>query len=297
VNGVLLVNGVRVTKTQFAQDPISPVKEAHIPTLLEQSTSFQVGNIAVEDIDSGAEFLYRKISEMPQEIVVCDVTEQFHLADIARAAALAGGRWLLCGSGGLARELHLLIGKTPGTASVKQSGQREGPALVIVGTRQQVATNQLIRARDELGFPVLKLETEHLNQKGNASEGATHIVAEAKHILDRGRGLALSSTFSQYEPALKQSIPAFMAEAAARIIASRKFGGIFLCGGDIAVEVCRHLSVAAISVHGEVEPGIPAGELIGGQHEGVRVVTKAGGFGTDEAIIKAIAYLEKGHLP
>ncbi|MFC1911874.1 four-carbon acid sugar kinase family protein [Chloroflexota bacterium] len=290
VNGELLVDGARVTETQFARDPTSPVKEAHIPTLLEQSTGFQAGNITVEDINSGAESLYRKISRMPQEIIVCDVTEQSHLTAIARAAALAGGRWLLCGSGGLARELHLLIGKTPGTANVRPSGQREGPALVIVGTRNQVAANQLTRARDELGFPILNLE-------GNNSEELARIVAEARHILDRGKGLALSSTFSRYEPALKKSMPAVMAEATAKIPASQQFGGLFLSGGDIAVEVCRHLSVAAILVHGEVEPGIPAGELIGGQYEGTRVVTKAGGFGTDEAIIKAIAYLEKGKLP
>ena len=297
VAGVLLVNGTRVTETQFARDPISPVKEAHIPTLLEQSTGLPAGSITVEDIDSGAEPLYRKISEMPQEIIVCDVTRQSHLAAIARAAALAGGHWLLCGSGGLARELHILIGKAPGTANVRPSGQREGPALVIVGTRNQVAANQLIRARDELDFPVLKLEAAHLNQEGNTSEELAHIVAEARHVLDRGKGLALSSTFSRYEPALKKSIPVFMAEVTDIILTYRKFGGLFLSGGDIAVEVCRRLSVAAISVHGEIEPGIPAGELIGGQHEGTRVVTKAGGFGTDEAIIKAIAYLEKGNLP
>lgn len=295
--GVLQIGGVRVTETQFARDPISPVTEAHIPTLLEQSTGFQVGAITVEDINSGAEFLYRKISEMPQEIIVCDVTRQSHLTAITRAAALAGGHWLLCGSGGLARELHLLIDKTSGTANVRPSGQQEGTALVIVGSRHQVAANQLTRARDELGFPVLQLETEHLSQKSNASEEVVRLVAEAKHILDRGRGLALASTFSRYEPVLKQSIPAVMAKAAAGILASRKFSGIFLSGGDIAMEVCHRLSVNAISVYGEVEPGIPAGELIGGQCEGIRVVTKAGGFGSDAAIIKAIAYLEKGVLP
>ena len=72
--------------------------------------------------------------------------------------------------------------------------------------------------------------------------------------------------------------------------------GLFLSGGDIALEVCRRLQVDALQVHGEVEPGVPAGELIGGQYQGMRVVTKAGGFGTDSAMIKSVAYLEKGHL-
>jgi uncharacterized protein YgbK (DUF1537 family) len=42
-----------------------------------------------------------------------------------------------------------------------------------------------------------------------------------------------------------------------------------------------------------VEAGIPAGELIGGRGEGMRVVTKAGGFGTEQALVKALAYLER----
>jgi len=87
-----------------------------------------------------------------------------------------------------------------------------------------------------------------------------------------------------------------MAEAVAGILDIRKFAGLFLSGGDIAVEVCRRLAASAIRVHGEVEPGVPAAELVGGQGQGMRVVTKAGGFGTEEALIESILYLERGLL-
>jgi len=62
------------------------------------------------------------------------------------------------------------------------------------------------------------------------------------------------------------------------------------------VEVCRRIEVSAIRVHDEVEAGVPAGELLGGQYQGMRVVTKAGGFGTEEALVKSIAYLERGKV-
>ncbi|MFQ5997105.1 MAG: four-carbon acid sugar kinase family protein [Dehalococcoidales bacterium] len=296
VDGMLLVNGVPVAETQFANDPILPVKESHIPSLLERATKRQVGCIAVEDIEAGAESLYRKISERRQDIVVCDVTEQSHLTGIAQAAALAKGQWLLCGSGGLARELHLLITKVPKASKVTPSSQLSGPALVVVGTRNQVAANQLLKARDELGLPILNLAVERLSQEDVLSGKVESILAEADRLLDQGKGVALSSTFSQYIPALRHTIPALMAEVVAGILAARKFAGLFLSGGDIAVEVCRRLSIAAIRVHGEVEPGVPAGELTGGQGQGMRVVTKAGGFGTEEALVKSVAYLEKGYL-
>jgi len=297
VAGVLLVKGVGVAETQFAHDPISPVKESHIPTLLEQSTEYSVGYIAVEHIDAGAGSLYRKISRMPQDIVVCDVTTQSHLTSIAQAAALAKGRWLLCGSGGLARELHLFFVKGPSVKGAKLASLVSGPALVVVGTQNQVTVKQLLKAKDELGLPILNLEVEQSNQEGIVSEKVGSTVEEIKHFIGQGKRVALSSAFSQFVPALKQWVAITIAEAVVGIVGSLKFAGLFLTGGDIAAEVCRSLSVSAIRVHGEVEPGVPAGELIGGKGEGIRVVTKAGGFGTEAALVKSILYLEKGHLP
>ena len=298
VNGVLLVDEVGVAETQFANDPISLVKESHIPSLLGQTTKCRVGCVGVEHINRGPESLYREISGMPQDIVVCDVTAQSHLTCIVQAAALAKGCWLLCGSGGLARQLHLFLTEAPGRPSrVKPSSLLSGPALVVVGTRNQVAANQLLKARDELGLPILNLKVERLNQESALSKEVKSILKEADRLLNQGRGLALSSTFSRYVPALKRSIPTVMAEAVAGILATRKFAGLFLCGGDIAVEVCRRLSVSAIWVHGEVEPGVPIGELVSCQGPRMRVVTKAGGFGTEAVLIKSISYLEKGYLP
>ncbi len=297
VAGVLLVKGVSVAETQFAHAPISPVKESHIPTLLEQSTKYRVGYIAVEQIDIGAESLYHKISRMPQDIVVCDVTTQYHLTSIVQAAILAKGRWLLCGSGGLARELHLFFTKVPGVKKTRLASLVSGPALVIVGTRNQVAAKQLVKAKDELGLPILNLEVEQLNREGVTPGKVRSTVEEIDHFLGQGKRVALSSTFSQFVPALKQSVATIMAEVVAGIVNSHKFAGLFLSGGDIAAEVCRSLSVSAIRVHGEVEPGVPAGELIGGKGEGIRIVTKAGGFGTEAALVKSILYLEKGYLP
>ena len=295
VGGILLVNGVSVTDTQFADDPISPIKEANIPRLLEQSTKRKVGFVPVELIDAGTEVLYRQISQMSEQIIVCDVTEQPHLACIAKAAVLAGGCWLLCGSGGLARELHLFVA-LPEARRAASANLPSGPALIVVGTQNKVAASQLLKARDELIIPILNLDVEQLARDTAHSEFIKHMVSEATHLLSQGKSVVLSSTFSQYVPALKQSIGTVLAELVSGILATQKIAGLFLSGGDVAMEICRMLSVTAIQLRGEVEPGIPAGELVGGISGGVRVVTKAGGFGTEVAIAKSISYLEKGEL-
>jgi len=291
--GNLLVNGVPVAETQFANDPISPVRESNIPALLEKETGRKAGCVLIAQVEAGPEALYRTISEMPQDIIVCDVAEQAHLNAIAAAAVLAEGRWLLCGSGGLARELYLFLGEAKAKKGKKSASQKPGAALAVVGTRNQVAANQLLQAEKEKGLPILNLEVEKLK---SGEELFDDVVQTAGRLFEEGKGLAVSSTFSQYVPAMKQSISVILAEVAAKIMASHSFAGIFLSGGDVALEVCRRLNVSAIRVHGEVEPGVPAGELIGGQCGGMRVVTKAGGFGTEEALVKSISYLERGEL-
>lgn len=54
--------------------------------------------------------------------------------------------------------------------------------------------------------------------------------------------------------------------------------GLFLCGGDTAAGVCERLRVEAIELLGEIQPGVPAGRILGGVASGVPVVTKSGGF-------------------
>ncbi|MBM4448860.1 MAG: hypothetical protein FJ015_06470, partial [Chloroflexi bacterium] len=261
--GILLVNGVPVAETQFARDPISPVKESSIPRLLERSMRRPVGCVSIEEIEAGPEALKQAINNRPEGVVVCDVVAPSHLSTIARAAALAQGRWLLCGSGGLAREMHLILDEALKVNKSPSKNKKVGSALVVVGTRNQVAASQLLKAHDELGIPVLDLETEKLDARHISSGRLNNVLKEAGELADKGKGLAISSAFSQYIPALKQAMPRIMAEMVAGILTSHGFAGLFLSGGDIALEVCRRLQASAIQVNGEVEPGVPAGELIG----------------------------------
>jgi uncharacterized protein YgbK (DUF1537 family) len=64
----------------------------------------------------------------------------------------------------------------------------------------------------------------------------------------------------------------------------RELRALVLSGGDTALAACRALGVEGIRVHREILPGIPLGTLIGGPHDGLTVVTKAGGFGAVDAL-------------
>jgi uncharacterized protein YgbK (DUF1537 family) len=203
---------------------------------------------------------------------------------------LSAGNWLLCGSSGLAREVKLMTSVHRDKSAAKKDDN--GAVLVVVGSRNDRSAEQLALAKERLGLPVLNLEVAGL-RRARAAETVKNIVAEADILLRDGKGLVLSAASSHYVAGLKEIIPTVMAEAVAGILDLKKFTGVFLTGGDIAGAVCRRLSASAIEVQGEVAPGIPVGELVGGPWQGMGVGTKAGGFGSLEALVESITYLRE----
>lgn len=70
-------------------------------------------------------------------------------------------------------------------------------------------------------------------------------------------------------------------------------GAFVISGGDTALRVCAALGARGIRLEAEVLPGIPRGTLIGGLAAGAAVITKAGGFGQQDALERVSEYLDK----
>jgi uncharacterized protein YgbK (DUF1537 family) len=68
-------------------------------------------------------------------------------------------------------------------------------------------------------------------------------------------------------------------------------GALVVTGGATARFVCERLGAYGVRLQGEVEPGVPQGILQGGLWHGLRVVTKAGGFGTPETLLDVVRAL------
>jgi uncharacterized protein YgbK (DUF1537 family) len=70
------------------------------------------------------------------------------------------------------------------------------------------------------------------------------------------------------------------------LISDCRLGALLLSGGDTAALVCRAVSAQAIELRRELAPGIPAGVLQGGSFDGAPVITKSGGFGAPDDLIR-----------
>jgi uncharacterized protein YgbK (DUF1537 family) len=116
-------------------------------------------------------------------------------------------------------------------------------------------------------------------------------LAEANRLLSDGKDVIITTAFKSYLPGGNQAVAIRLGDLAADIAQGGSLSGLVLTGGSIAFSACRALGVVTIEIQEEVAPGIPAGVVLDGEGEGVRLVTKAGGVGKEDALLKAIKHL------
>src|ERR671915_1837771 len=151
VGGIQRVRGAPVDETEMANDPNTPVSEAHVPSLLADTFS-SVGALGVEDLADLV--LVRKTLE-DYECVVADAERNADLETLVRAVP-DPARILWAGSAGLALALGSVYpGPCAGDAGVERGPIR--PVLVVVGSLSGVAREQvrrLVEAHGAADVPV-----------------------------------------------------------------------------------------------------------------------------------------------
>jgi len=114
--------------------------------------------------------------------------------------------------------------------------------------------------------------------------------------LGRRHDVVLTASLAPLVAGRGGAVASLLGGVVAEVVGRAALGGLFITGGDIAVATCRALGVQALAIAHEVQAGVPGGRLVGGRADGLRVVTKAGGFGDERAILDALDYLH-GALP
>jgi len=274
VGGIQRVHGVPIDETEMANDPHTPVSEAHVPTLLADAFS-SVGALGAEDL-ANPERVRRTLEDY--ECVVADAERNADLEALVRVVP-DPARVLWAGSAGLALALGSVYpGPCAGAVGVQRAPA--GPVLVVVGSLSGVAREQvrrLVEEYGEVGVPV----------GGGEPDAVQKAVEAAREALAGGTCAVVHSPEDRV--ASSESVLGSLAEVAWRLSEEGLFEGLVLTGGATAVGVARRLGDSGIRLEGEVETGVPMGTLIGPRP--YPVVTKAGGFGGPDTLVGAVEAL------
>ena len=290
-DGVHLVNGVPVEKTYFGKDLRSPVKSSHLPSYFEPIFGTRYRHINLQELRK--EDLKRGIGEF--KILSFDVENDLDLKNIVQQILSSEKRRIIwVGSAGLAEQLayNSIVGSVEGK-----------PVLMAVGSVNEVSRNQVIEFTKVFPTNVIQVNV-HTLVKDFGKEGE-RIVDEVSRNLKFSNDIIIATSYTreQVEEGVSLAKELGLNLSDFGSILAEKFGllvshiisffgkdsfcGIYMTGGDIAVSVIKHLKLESFKILGEIEPGLPL--LLS---KDLLIVTKAGGFGGSETLIKVSTRLK-----
>lgn len=313
--GYHLVDGTLVAETAAGRDPEKPVPTSLLPELLS-GIDYPTESLSIDRVARGAESVsdaLRNVASAASSptVVVCDAIHDDHLRTIADGAASSRLDVVYVGSAGLAKHVSLATATRTatvedGTKSVggKAADTTTGYALGIVGSTNPQTLSQL-RAVPERRRVSLDPETAVRDPERAATravrrlreavgDGSIGVVTSAQSGEDVDAALAAGASEGIEEGEVRSRVARALSMAAAKAWTSdgRTPCGLFLTGGAIAIEVLTALSASGIRLTGDsAETGIPIGSVVGGVADGTPVITKAGAFGAERAIVNGLVRL------
>jgi len=84
-----------------------------------------------------------------------------------------------------------------------------------------------------------------------------------------------------------------MGELTEMVLTKAKISGLFVAGGDTAIGFFDRVHANGSKIIGEVSIGIPMMRITGGSFDGLKVITKAGAFGNEDAISYGLRKLKE----
>jgi D-threonate/D-erythronate kinase len=249
----------------------------HLPSLLREQGIDRVLHFNCAALGDRIGALATQLEEAAQAaktVAVIDAASQEDLERIARAAAELAPASLLVGSAGLAAVVAKLLARQYGVDPVLTSKATAptgdlGAVVMVLGSADPVTLAQVNYLIENRRATLIPCRRDGINSARQALMEQRHVVARPCLGEDDDRDFAEFLT----------------------ILLDSPVRGMVLSGGDTADMVCRILKVAGIKLEREIVPGIPWGWLLGGAYEFMPIVTKAGGFGSVDALVVVADFL------
>ncbi len=277
INGQVLVGGERLA----GPGVVDLLRQAGLATRHLDIRTVRDGSIAAA-VSAGRSAGVRAF--------VCDCGVDADLAAIARAGATLGRDVVWVGSGGLAAELPSFLGPAP-PCGWPAATVSTGPVLIAVGSRSAIAREQAARV-EAAGVVRIEVPGRGDSLDPTLAEAVSgrlvrHLRSGHDVLLTLATGRDTDNT--QDTDSTEDLGPARRLGELLRPHADL-VGGLVATGGDTATAILRAWDTTALRLVGEVEAGVPLSVSVAPTP--VPVVTKAGAFGTPDALVHARAKLE-----
>ena len=281
------INGTPVSLSELARDPKTPVINDDILKIMAAAFPGE----KVIHIDPGQD--RGAIDLDAARVFSFDAIINEDLRAVAKTVLAQKKRVLWVGSAALAN--FILEAELPSP-----------PALAVAASLSSVTRAQVLFAERQ-GVPLVRAPLYAILEKAVSPE---ELADRAVRVLKDGRDLILlsSSVYSEEERTRTGEsaravglspgeMGAFAQKTMGRITAlvleEAAVSGLFLTGGDTALGCLESMGATGSGIVTEAAAGMPLMKLTGGKYDGLKVVTKAGAFGGEDAIFYSLRKLRE----
>jgi uncharacterized protein YgbK (DUF1537 family) len=225
------------------------------------------------------------------EIITFDAITETNLDAIIEASKDLSKQIMIVGSSGLANAVAKKLGnRKPVRLSRRVS---ENCILTICGSRSRVSFSQIQILKSGKNMVTVALDPRAIF-KGSGDQEISRLEEMLSTGIDLGKDVILTIEDTTVEKGREKAIIAIFGEVVARILSHfrPRIGGMILVGGDTSLCVLNRLKCASIRIVAEPIPGLPLMRFHQGWLEDLLLITKAGGFGAEQDLLRAYKFLK-----
>lgn len=299
--GHLFVNGALLNESGMEDHPLTPMRDANLMRVLSPQTTRQVGLIAHPSVAEGAEAVRARIDTLRAEGTSIAIADAITDADLYTLGAACADMPLVTGGSGVAIGLpaNFRAAGTLRSGDATHFPTVTGPAVVLAGSGSR-ATQRQVAAWLAEGRPAYQLDPlalsrgepviEHALAAARAANAAGHqaliyATTNAEGVKAIQAELGVERAGAMIESALGQIAKTLRDEGVRRFV---------VAGGETSGAVVNSLSIKALQIGVQIDPGVPLTATVGDDVT-LGVVLKSGNFGTDDFFVKALRHLDADH--
>ncbi|WP_279482203.1 3-oxo-tetronate kinase [Aureimonas sp. SK2] len=294
-NGYLFANDVLLNESGMQDHPLTPMRDAFLPRVLQPQTSRRVGLISHDATGRGGETVATRVAELRREgfgIAICDTLD---LADLRAIAEGTRDLKLVTGGSGLGLTLPATFPGFAPRSNADALDRIEGRALILAGSCSRATLAQIEAARSHV--PSMAVEVEALFTDFEAHVGA--LAAFASERLDGGPVLLYASMPAERlrevqsrfgVEASGEIVERALATLARRLVADHGVRRIVVAGGETSGAVVGALGVTGLRIGPTIDPGVPWTQATG-TREPLALALKSGNFGGPDFLTRAFEVL------
>ncbi|MED4228696.1 four-carbon acid sugar kinase family protein [Neobacillus cucumis] len=302
--GIHKVYGKLLEESEFANDPVHPMHESKLQSILQKQTKRKVISIYLDVVRKGPAALRDSIEAARNHYnyVIIDAETQEDLLTIAEASV---GYKILAGSSAIGEELPKVLKKSEYQNLANTIEIKDKNGIIVISGSLTPQTKGQTQELIESGFPFISVDSRIIISETESDEELKRVVNNAKAVLTEGKDMlimadnnpeilketkeiGLAQGFNELE--ISKKISDFLAEVAKKLTDDLNLKRIVVAGGDTSGTVCRKLNIKGNYIISEIDTGVPSGLAIGQE---MLIVLKSGSFGKRDFLIKAVEHLKQ----